>query len=119
MRLANFRFERMLRQRRFDPRNEIVAIRRIIGMLKLASAAFGKMPAGRLLMMRSERQRSIVEQGIAGNCERHVPAACGHPVATGRDSDDQLVHKRSSAAGIACTRSSAIMCGPAISAARP
>jgi hypothetical protein len=48
-----------------------------------------------------------------------VPATGRHPVAASRDTDDKLVHKRSSAAGIAATRSSAIMCGPASSAARP
>ena len=69
MRLSDFRLELVLRQRRHDARDEEIAVCRVIGMLKLAPAALGKVPARRVLVMRTEGERSIVEQGVAGNCE--------------------------------------------------
>jgi hypothetical protein len=65
----------MLIERRPDSRYEIAAIRLVVGMLELASAAFGKMAAGRLLVMGPGRERPVIEQRIAGNAERHVPPA--------------------------------------------
>jgi len=109
MRFANIGFEGVLGERGFDPRDEIAAVGGIVGMLQLAPAAFREMPARRFLVVGPKRQRAIVENGIAGDPERNVPATGRHPVAASRDPDDKLVHKRSSAAGSATTRSSAIM----------
>jgi len=119
MRLADLGREIVLRQRGLDPRHEVSAIRGIVGMLQLAPAAFGKMPARRLLVMRPEGERTVVEHRIAGHAERYVPAAWRHAVAARGNADDQLVHRSAMARGMAATRSSAIICGPAISAARP
>ena len=89
-------------------------------MLELAPAAFRKVPAWRMLVMRAGQQRSVVLQHVAGDGERHVAAACRDAVAPRRDPDDGLAHSASaSAAGMAAARSSAIIRGPAISAARP
>ena len=38
------------------------------------------------------RERTIVEEHVAGHSEGHVAAARGDAVAPRRDSDDQLVH---------------------------
>jgi hypothetical protein len=65
----------MLRQRGFDPRDEIEAVGLVVGMLELTSPAFGKMPARRLLVVRAGGERSVVEKSIARNPERHVAAA--------------------------------------------
>jgi hypothetical protein len=65
----------MLRKRSFDPGDEIAAVRFIVGVLKLASPAVGKVPAGRLLMVRPRSECSIVEQRVAWDAERHVPSA--------------------------------------------
>ena len=120
MRIADFRAEVMLREGRLDTRNQVVTIGLVVRMLKLAPAALGKVPARWLLVMRSRRQGSVVEQRVAGDSKRHVAPACGHAVSACRDPDDQLVHSTAASAwGIAWTRSSAIMAGPAISAARP
>src|SRR5438067_7652279 len=87
-------------------------------MLQLAPAAFREVTAWRHLMMRSGRQRAIVEQGVSGHAPRHMTAARRDPVAARGDANDQFVHK-ATALGIAAARSSAIIPGPAISAARP
>ena len=119
MRLADFGLEPVLRQRRFDSRDQEGAIGGVVGVLELAAAALGEMAARRLLVMRAEGERAIVDHGVAGNPERHVATACRHPVPARGYADDELVHRRSRAAGIAAARSSAIICGPASSAARP
>ena len=119
MRRADLGRETVLRERGFDARNKIAAIRVVVGMLQLAPAAFGKVTARRLLVVWTRRQRSIVEQGVAGNSERNVTPTRRHAVTSRRNSNDGLVHKRSSAWGIALARSSAIIGGPAASADRP
>jgi hypothetical protein len=83
----------VLSQSRFDPRNEVTAIGLIIGMLKLTATALRKMTAWRHLMVLSRRQRAVIEDRVTRNTERHVTAIDGHTVASGSDSDDQLVHK--------------------------
>ena len=55
MRLADLGRQVVLGQRALDPRDEIAAIGVIVGMLELAAAAFGKMAARRLLVMRRHR----------------------------------------------------------------
>ena len=75
MRFADFGLERMLRERGFDPRHEIAAVRLVIGMLELAAAALGEMPARRLLVVRAGCERSVVEQSIARDSERDMAAA--------------------------------------------
>ena len=60
-------------------------------MLQLATAAFGKVPARRLLMCGPRRQRAVVEHGIAGNAERHVPPAGGHSVSARSNANDKFV----------------------------
>src|SRR5688572_2621477 len=119
VRLADFSFEPMLGQRRFDPGYEVAAIGGVVGMLELASAAFGEVPARRFLVVRTECERPVVQHCIARNAEGHVAATSGYPIAARSNADDEFVHRRSSASGIAAARSSAIMCGPASSAARP
>ena len=56
----------LLGERGFDPRHEIAAIGLIVGMLELAAAAFGEMPAWRFLVMRAGRQRAVVEHASPG-----------------------------------------------------
>src|SRR5438270_7591701 len=119
VRLAHLRRQSMLLQRRLDPGGQVAAIRLIVGVLELASAAFGKMPARRLLMMWSKGECAIVENGVARHAEGHVAPARGDPVAARGNADDEFVHREAMAAGIAAARSSAISCGPAISAALP
>src|SRR5437764_7489747 len=118
MRLADLGRKVVLRQRRFDPRNKITAIHFIVDVLQLAPAAFRKVTAWRHLMMRSGCQRAIVEQGVSRHAPLHMTTARRDPVAPRGDADDQFVH-RAMAEGIAAARSSAIIWGPAISAARP
>ena len=64
----------MLGKRRLDPRCEIAAVRLVVSMLELAPAAFGEVPAWRILVMRAGRKRSIVEQHVARNAERNMAA---------------------------------------------
>lgn len=75
MRLANLRLQSMLRQCGLDPRDEIAPIGLVVGMLELASAALGEMMARRILVMRSRRKRSVVEQRVARDSKCHVSAA--------------------------------------------
>ena len=111
--------EVVLRERRLDARDEIAAIGFIIGVLELTPAAFGEVTARRLLVVRPWRKGAVVEQRVAGNSKGDMPTAWRHAIAARRDPDNRFVHNRSSASGIAFVRSSAIMYGPAASAARP
>ena len=43
--------------------------------------------------MRAERERAVVEHGVAGHPERHMAAARRHAVAARGNADDQLVHQ--------------------------
>ena len=100
----------MLRQRAFDPRHKVAAIRLIVGMLQLTAPAFGEVPARRLLVMRAVSKRAVVEHGVAGNPERHMAPAFRDAIPTSGDADDWLVHRASSSArGMAAARSSAII----------
>lgn len=72
MRIAKLRFQIVLGQRGPDPRNEIAAIGLVVGMLELASTAFRKVPARRVLVMRAGCECPIVEQRISRNSKRHV-----------------------------------------------
>jgi len=72
MRFADFRLQRMLRERCLDARDQIIAISLVVGLLELATTAFGEVTARRLLVMWAEFQRPIVEQGIARNSERDM-----------------------------------------------
>ena len=119
MRIADVRRKPVLGKRRLDSRDKVAAIRLVVGMLQLAPATFRKVAARGLLVVRSERERPVVQHGIAGDCKGDVTAAFGHAVATRRNPDDELVHNWSNARGMAATRSSAIICGPASFAARP
>src|SRR5262245_52810646 len=75
------------------------------------------MTAGRMLVTRAMLKRAVIQQHIPRDCKGHVTTARGDAVATSGDADDVFTHV--SADGIAATKSSAIMAGPAISAARP
>ena len=119
MRRPDFDLESVLGQRRFDSRREIAAIGIVVGMLELTAAAFRKVPAWRILVMRPVSQRTVVEHGITRDAEGNVAAAGGDSIATRGNPDDQLVHSEAMAAEIASARSSAINWRPAISAARP
>ena len=92
MRLADFGLEPVLRQRRFDSRDQEGAIGGVVGVLELAAAALGEMAARRLLVMRAEGERAIVDHGVAGNPERKVPAACCHAIAARGYSNDEFAH---------------------------
>ena len=72
VRFANFGRQVVLRQRRLDPRLQLAAIRLVVGVLELTPATLREMPAGRLLMMRTERQCAIVQKSITRNGERHM-----------------------------------------------
>lgn len=109
MRFANLRGEIVLRQCCLDTRDQIAAIGIVIGVLELAPAAFRKVAAGRLLVVRAKGKGAIVQHGIARHSERHMAAARRDSVATRGNPDDRLVHRSASAAGIASARSSAIM----------
>src|SRR6476661_7007001 len=109
----------MLSQRGFDTRNEIAAIGFVVGLLQLATAALRKMTARRFLVVRTGSQCPIIENRVARHTKGNMTAAWRHAVASRCNPDDQLVHKSARACGIASARSSAIICGPAISAARP
>ena len=73
--VANLGRQIMLCESRLSPRHEIAAIGLVIDVLKLASAAFREVPAGRLLMMRPEGKCAVVQDCIAGDAERNVAAA--------------------------------------------
>jgi hypothetical protein len=75
MRLANVRLQIVLRQCGFDARLEIAAICLVVRVLELASATFGEVAARRLLVVRPRRERSVVEQRIAGDSECDVATA--------------------------------------------
>ena len=62
----------MLRKRGLGAADQIASISLVVGVLELTPAASGKMAARGLLVMRPRCQRAIVEQGVAGNAERHV-----------------------------------------------
>ena len=102
----------MLGERGLDTRNEIAAIGLIVGMLELAAAAFREMAAWRLLVMRAECERAVVEHRVSRHSERNMPATWSYAVSPCRNADNRLVHsKDAKASGIASTRSSAIICG--------
>ncbi len=75
MRLPDFGLKPMMGKRGFDPRHEIAAIGMVVGVLELAAAAIREMAARRLLVMRTEGQGAIVQDGIAGHPEGDVAAA--------------------------------------------
>jgi len=106
----------MLAQRSDDARRAIIGIAGVGQVLKLATATCWKVAARRALVARPRFQPAIVVDDVAGNRERDMATAAGHTVATRRDADDGFAHRTD---GIAATRSSAIICGPAASAARP
>jgi hypothetical protein len=83
----------VLRERGLHARHQVAAIRLVVGMLQLASAALGEVPARRFLVVRTRRERSVVEQRIAGHSERHRPTARRHAVTAPGDSDDQLMRR--------------------------
>lgn len=109
MRLADLGRQFVLREGGLDPRHKISTIGLVVGMLQLAAPALGEVAARRLLVMHAIGKRPIVEHRIAGNAEGHVSARRRHAVASGGNPNDQFVHKRSRACGIAAARSSAIM----------
>jgi hypothetical protein len=65
----------MLREGTFNPGHEIATICLVIDVLKLAPAAFWKVTAWRVLMVRAWRKRTIVEQRVTRNAKRHVASA--------------------------------------------
>lgn len=88
MRSADLGREIVLGERGFDPRHQIAAISLVVGMLQLATAAFREVAARRLLMVRPEGQRSIVENGVAGNSEGNVTSVGRHSVTARRNPND-------------------------------
>src|SRR4029450_1066697 len=74
------------------------------------------MAARWLLVTGTMVERAIIQQRVAGYGERDVTAAGGDSIASRGDSDDFFAHRT---VGIAATRSSAIIEGPAASGARP
>jgi hypothetical protein len=53
--LADLGVQSVLGERALDPRHQIAAICLVVGMLELTAAAFRKVTARRLLMVRSRR----------------------------------------------------------------
>jgi hypothetical protein len=72
--IADLRAQIVLCERRLDPRFEVAAIGFVVRMLELAPAAFWKMPAGRLLVVRTRCECAVIEQGIPRDSERDVAA---------------------------------------------
>jgi hypothetical protein len=119
VRRANFGFQPMLRKRSGYARRAIVRVGSVGKVLQLAPATPGKQPAWRKLTAGSGLYRSIIQQDIAGNCKWDMATAGRNSISAGRDPDNCIAHKSASVAGMAFTRSSAIIPGPAASAARP
>ena len=88
MLLPDFGREVVLCERRLDARYQIAAIALIVGMLKLAAAAFGEVAAWRFLVVRPESERPVVEHRVARHSERYMAAAGRHAVASRSDADD-------------------------------
>ena len=82
----------MLRQRSFDPGDEILTIRLIIRVLKLAAAAVRKVAAWRHLVMRTGYERPVLEQSIAGHSEGNMLATGGDAVPARGDANDRVTH---------------------------
>ena len=123
VRLADLRLQPMLGKRRRHTGDEVAPIGFVIDMLKLAASAFRKVTAWRHLMVRPVDERSVVEQGVAGNPERNMPAACGDSVATCGDADDLLSHRAAQAPAGSLRRGRRRSCGarrspPPVRAAR-
>ena len=109
MRRSDVRLQFMLRQRVRNPRNEITAVGVVIGMLKLTSAAFGKVTAWRHLMVRTISHRAVFKQQIARDGKGSMlPGGCD-AVPSRSDPDDRFSQSSSSACGMAAARSSAII----------
>src|SRR5438309_731663 len=62
----------VLRERRFDTRNQIAPISLVIGMLELTSPALGKVRARRILMVRAGCKCAIVKQRVSRNAKWHM-----------------------------------------------
>src|SRR6188474_2874570 len=116
MRRPDLGFQAVLSQRAGHARRAIVSIGSVGQMLQLAAPTFGKMAARRLLVAGTMCERAIIEHCVARDGERNMPATGGDAVASGGNTDNRLAHRTD---GIAATRSSAIICRPAASAARP
>ncbi len=109
----------VLGERAGDPAGAKIGISRVGEVLELAPAAFGKVTAWRQLVARAFGQRAIVEQRVAGHREGDMLARRADPVTARGDAEDRLAHRSAIARGMAAIRSSAIIPGPASSAARP
>src|SRR5688572_24945511 len=116
MRLADFGRDAVLVERAFHPRHQIAAIGIVVGMLQLAAAALGKVAARRHLVMRAVLDVAISPYHVAGDRERHMAAVIRDAIAARGDPDDRFTHN---VVGMAAAKSSAIIPGPAASAARP
>src|SRR5918993_3310995 len=77
--------------------DEIASISLVIDMLKLAASAFRKVTAWRHLMVGTVGERSVIEQGIAGNSESDMLAGRGDAVAACSDPDNFLSHRAAQA----------------------
>src|SRR4249919_423093 len=116
MRRPDLGLQAVLGQRACYPRRTIVSIGGIRQMLQLAAAACREMAARRLPVAGARFERAIAKQQVTGHSEWDVTAAGRNAVASRGNSDDFFAHKTD---WIAATRSSAIIEGPAASAARP
>src|SRR5688572_4650659 len=104
MRLTDIGLEAVLGQRTGDPVFEIVPIGGVSDVLELAAAAFGKMAAGRLLVVRARLDRAVFVQLVAGRGERRIAPVGRDPVAASGDADNDFAHSQSmSACGRAST----------------
>src|SRR5215218_8328932 len=97
MRLTHLCLEPMLGKRSTHARDKVASISLVIDMLKLAASAFRKVTAWRHLMVRPVDQRSVIEQGIAGNSESDMLAGRGDAVAACSDPDNLLSHRATQA----------------------
>ena len=106
----------MLGQRADNPRAAIIRISRVGQVLELAPAALREKAARRGLVACPPLYAAIIEQNVTWNGESDMAAAFRDAVTARGDPNDLLAHR---AEGMAATRSSAIMAGPAILAASP
>ena len=118
MRRANLGREPVLRQRADDPACAIIGISRVGEVLELAPAALGEVTARRQLVPRALDECAVGFDDVARDGEGAMLPAGADPVAARRDADNRIAHRSASVKGSAATRSSAIMLGPARSAAR-
>ena len=73
-----------------DPIGNVARIGHVIDMLKLASAAFGKMAARRHRMMRAGHEGAVWVHNVARCGKRDMASVCSNAFASRRDPHDTV-----------------------------